>query len=220
MQKANLSLIHEILPPKNKLEKAPLLLLLHGYGSHEQDLFSFAPMLHDNYFIVSARAPISLGFGGFAWFDINIENGLKVRDYNQAKDSLDQVKAFIQEVHEAYGTDPAQTDLLGFSQGCMMSYALALNEPEKFQNIMALSGYVLKEIVPENYKVDAIKHLNFFVSHGTMDDVLPVDGARQTVKMLEQMKLAHQYREYPIGHGVSPENFTDLKLWLKERGRL
>lgn len=218
MKKENLSLVHEILTPKLKVENPPLLLLLHGYGSHEQDLFSFAPMLNEKYFIVSARAPVSLGFGGFAWFDISIDNGLKIRDYDQAKASLNQIEIFIKEVQQAYGVETTQTDLLGFSQGCMMSYALAFNNPSKYRNVMALSGYVIKELVPENYKTTELENLSFFVSHGAIDDILPVEGARLSVEMLEQMNVAHQYREYPIGHGVSPENFADLQKWLRKRG--
>lgn len=217
MKKENLSLVHDILEPKVKTENPPLLLLLHGYGSHEQDLFSFASMLNQKYFIVSARAPISLGFGGFAWFDISIDNGLKVRDYGQAKESMALLENFILEVQEAYGVDSSHTDLLGFSQGCMMSYALAFNSPKSYRNIMALSGYVLKDMVPTKFKQLELQNLNFFVSHGSIDDVLPIEGARLSVGMLEQMQVSHQYREYPIGHGVSPENLSDIQKWLKAR---
>lgn len=217
MKKADLSLVHEILTPKTKVENPPLLLLLHGYGSHEQDLFSFAPLLNKKYFIVSARAPITLGFGGFAWFDISIDNGLKVRDYDQAKNSMEQIENFIMEVKEAYGVDSSHTDLLGFSQGCMISYALAFNDPKKYRNIMALSGYILKDLVPEKYKETDLINLDFFVSHGSIDDVLPIEGARLSAGMLEQMNVSHEYREYPIGHGLSPENFADLQRWLGKR---
>ena len=60
-------------------------------------------------------------------------------------------------------------------------------------------------------------NLDFFVSHGSIDDVLPIEGARLSVGMLEQMNVSHQYREYPIGHGINPENFADLQKWLRER---
>lgn len=215
MKKADLSLVHKILPPNVKTENPPLLLLLHGYGSHELDLFSFASILNQNYFIVSARAPISLGFGGFAWFDISIDNGLKIRDYDQARSSMAQIEKFILEIQDAYGVNTSYTDLLGFSQGCMMSYALAFNDPTRYRNIMALSGYVIKDLVPEKYKQLDLKNLDFFVSHGSIDDVLPIEGARLSVGMLEQMNVSHQFREYPIGHGVSPENLSDLQKWLQ-----
>ncbi len=218
MTKANLSLVHEVLKPKNKTEKPPLLLMLHGYGSHEQDLFSMAPMLNDDCLIVSARAPITLPWGGFAWYEIDFDNrGGKMSNIPQAKESLEIILKFIDEVHEAYGTDPEKTHLFGFSQGCILSYALALNHPQKFQNIFALSGYILKDIIPEKFKSSELAHLDVFASHGTQDEVLPVEWARNAMKILEKLKIPHQYNEYPMGHGINNDCLEDLQQWMKER---
>ena len=69
----NLSLHHLVREPKIKLDKNPLLLLLHGYGSNEDDLFSFANELPDTYYIISARAPFTLQYGSYAWYSINFD---------------------------------------------------------------------------------------------------------------------------------------------------
>lgn len=221
MTKTDLSLVHEVLEPKTKSENPPLLLMLHGYGSHEQDLYGMAPMLNEKCLIVSARAPISLPFGGFAWYEIDFNAaGGKMSDIPQAKKSLEAILKFIDEVHEAYGTDPKQIHLMGFSQGCILSYGLALNHPTKFQKILALSGYILQDIVPTKYSPSELTHLDIFASHGSMDEVLPVQWAQNSMKVLEQLNIQHQYREYPVGHGVSPECFDDMKRWMKDRGLL
>ena len=73
----NLSLEYKIQEPKIKLDKNPLLLLLHGYGSNEADLFSFASELPDKYYIVSARAPYDLQYGSYAWYAINFDAVIK-----------------------------------------------------------------------------------------------------------------------------------------------
>ncbi len=221
MIKTDLSLVHEVLSPKQQTDKPPLLLMLHGFGSHEQDLFGMAPMLNDKCMIVSARAPISLQWGGFAWYEIDFANpGGKMNNIPQAQESLKKILQFIEEVHQAYGTDPEQTHLMGFSQGSILSYALALNHPKKFQKVLALSGYILKDIIPEKYNPSDVSHLSVFASHGTQDEVLPVEWARNSMKVLEQLKIPHHYREYPIGHGVSPECFEDMKSWMKEQGMM
>lgn len=218
MTKANLSLTHEVLEPKNKTEKPPLLLMLHGFGSHEQDLFSMAPMLNDDCLIVSARAPLTLPWGGYAWYEIEFDNsGAKKSNVPQAKDSLEIILKFIDEVHNAYGTDPEKTHLFGFSQGCILSYALALSHPQKFQKIFALSGYIMKDLIPEKFKSSELAHLDVFASHGTQDEVLPVDLARNAVKILEKLKVSHQYKEYPMGHGINQQCFDDLQKWMRER---
>ena len=69
----NLSLEYKIREPKIKLDKNPLLLLLHGYGSNEEDLFSFATELPDEYYIISARAPYDMQYGSYAWYAINFD---------------------------------------------------------------------------------------------------------------------------------------------------
>lgn len=217
-----LSLVHKVLKAeKPDSEKPPMLLMLHGYGSHEEDLFSMAPMLNEKCTVVSVRAPISLAWGGFAWYEIDFDNlGDKMNNIPQAKESLEKISLFIKEAQAAYGTDPERQWLIGFSQGAILSYALSLQNPVPYSKVMALSGYVLKELVPEKYKEGSLSHLDFFVSHGTMDEVLPVEWGRQGIKVLEQLKISHQYREYPMGHGVNPQCFDDLKMWMRERGMI
>lgn len=222
MLSEDIQLVHEVLEPNQKSDKPPLLLMLHGFGSNEQDLFSMAPMLNNKALIVSLRAPISLPWGGFAWYEIDF-NKLgkgKMSNLEQARSSLDLLQKEISKIHERYGTDPAQTWLMGFSQGCILSYALSLNQPEYFSRVLALSGYILKELVPEKYAVDELRKLDFFVSHGVQDEVLPVEWARTSVSVLEKLRISHQFREYPMGHGVNPACFDDMKKWMKERGML
>ena len=69
----NLSLEYLIREPKIKLDKNPLLVLIHGYGSNEEDLFSFATELPEEYYIVSARAPYNMQYGSYAWYAINFD---------------------------------------------------------------------------------------------------------------------------------------------------
>ena len=78
--------------PKITSENPPLLLLLHGYGSNEEDLFSFAEELPDELLIVSPQAPLSMGFGSYAWYSINFDeiNG-KFSDLKEAKESIDKI---------------------------------------------------------------------------------------------------------------------------------
>ena len=219
METASLSLVHNVRPPRKEVQNPPLLLMLHGYGSHENDLFGFAEELPPEFFIVSARAPYSLGFGGFAWYEINFDQlGTgKMSNVEQAAASRDLVFKFIEEVKEAYQLSNSPLWLMGFSQGTILSYSLVLNRPQLFTKVLALSGYVLKDIVPTQYKPADLNHLDFFISHGTEDPVLPIEWARQTVKMLEQMQVSHLYREYRMPHGVNPECFGDIKKWIGER---
>jgi len=202
--------------PKVKHDKNPLLLLLHGFGSNEEDLFSFAPELPDDSYVISVRAPYDLQPYGHAWYAIHFDaDENKFSDNVQAKQSVEIIASFIDEIVKQYPIDAKNVTLIGFSQGAILSYATALTYPEKVTKVVALSGYFNQEILPEVIDTKAISHLKFFISHGSVDQVIPVDWARKAKPALENLGLEVEYQEYPIGHGVSPKNFFDFKNWLQ-----
>ena len=212
-----LSLEYLVREPKIKLDKNPLLLLLHGYGSNEEDLFSFATELPDEYYIVSARAPYNMQYGAYAWYAINFDaDENKFSDHEQAKISRDLIAQFIDELVQTYPIDSKNVTLVGFSQGSILSYAIALSHPDKVQRVVALSGYVSEPILEENYLRNDLSKLKIFHSHGTVDQVIPVEWARKTKPFLEKLGINTTYKEYPVGHGVAPQNFYDFKNWLLE----
>lgn len=214
----NLSLYHLVREPKIKLDKNPLILLLHGYGSNEQDLFSFASELPEEYFVISARAPYDLQYGSYAWYAINFDaDENKFSDHEQAKTSRDLIAGFIDELIENYPIDKENITLVGFSQGTILSYAVGLSYPEKLQRIIALSGYLNEEIIKDNFQENDFSNLKMFISHGTVDQVIPVDWAKKAPAILEKLGIKTVYKEYPVGHGVAPQNFFDLKNWLESK---
>ncbi|MDP2541374.1 alpha/beta hydrolase [Tenacibaculum discolor] len=211
-----MSLQYIVREPKTSNANPPLLILLHGYGSNEQDLFSFAEELPDDLLIVSARAPHDMGYGGYAWYAINFDsvNG-KFSDLKQAAESVDKIASFIDEIKEKYNTNPDKTFLLGFSQGAILSYALSFKYPNKVKHVVALSGYINEELLPA--EIDNSIATDYYISHGTVDQVLPIDWARKAPVLLKDFKLANVYSEYPVGHGVAPQNFYSFKSWIEER---
>ena len=202
--------------PKTIKDQNPLLILLHGYGSNEEDLFSFAPELPDDSYVISVRAPYDLQPYGHAWYAIHFDaDENKFSDNVQAKQSVEIISSFIDEIVKQYPIDTNNVTLIGFSQGAILSYATALTYPEKISKVVTLSGYFNQEILPEVIDTKAISHLKFFVSHGSVDQVIPVEWARKAKPALENLGLEVEYQEYPIGHGVSPKNFYDFKNWLQ-----
>ena len=211
-----MSLQYIVREPKTSTSNPPLLILLHGYGSNEEDLFSFAEELPDDLLIVSARAPHDMGYGGYAWYAINFDaiNG-KFSDLVQADESIDKIAIFIDEIKEKYNTNPDKTFLLGFSQGAILSYALSFKYPNKVQHVVALSGYINEELLPT--EIDNSITTDYYISHGTVDQVLPIDWARKAPIILKDLKLKNEYSEYPVGHGVAPQNFYSFKNWIEKR---
>jgi phospholipase/carboxylesterase len=210
-----LSLYHLVREPKIKKEKNPLLLLLHGYGSNEEDLFSFASELPEDYYVVSARGPFDLSYGSHAWYAINFDaDENKFSDIGQARASRDIIARFIDELVANYPIDAENVTLIGFSQGCILSYAVAVSYPEKVQRVVAMSGYWNPEIAVDDYLENDCSKLRIFASHGTVDQVILVEWARKSIPALQVLGIEIVFKEYMVGHGVAPQNFFDFKHWL------
>ncbi|MDG1054536.1 MAG: phospholipase [Flavobacteriaceae bacterium] len=210
----NQVLDYRIRRPLKEGGKTPILFLLHGYGSHEEDLYSFANYLPEEYLIISLRAPLTLGFGGYAWYSIHFnEQQDKWSDDAEAKRAQEIILYNIDYHLEQFKLEGQKVSLLGFSQGAILSWAVGLSHPERIDKIIALSGYVNEDIF--GYAKEGLDQLRIFSSHGTEDPTLPVDWARKGIALVEKKDLKVEYKEYPAGHSINPENFADLLAWLK-----
>ena len=217
MTNTSLSL-HHIVRRSSLAQNAPLLIMMHGYGSDENDLFSFSTELPEELFIISVRAPYPMQPNGNAWYAINFDADQgKWNNNEQAKQSRDLIATFIDEAIAEYPVNKNNVTLFGFSQGSILCYAVALTYPEKVKNIVALSGYINKDILPEDIHKQDYSNLDFYCSHGSVDQVIPVAWARQTGPFLNSLHIKHKYSEFPVGHGVAPQNFYELKDWLNKR---
>jgi phospholipase/carboxylesterase len=210
--------LHAKIRPSLIKKNAPLLVLLHGYGSDESDLFSFADELPNELFILSLRAPHKLQPYGNAWYAINFDaQQNKWNDVEQAQEAMKIIVSCIEQACTQYDLDKNNVSLLGFSQGCILSMALAINHPELIKNVIGLSGYVCEEFIEEDRTKKDFSHLDFYCSHGSSDQVIPVDWARETPNFLTEKGIKHKYSEFPVGHGVAPQNFFEFRKWLIER---
>ena len=97
-----------------------------------------------------------------------------------------------------------------------MGQNLFLNHTKKFKKGICLSGYYDKNIVGNQEKNDAHNDLSIFISHGIEDTVIPIDWARNSPIYLKDLKIKNEYHEYLCGHGLNPENYSDMMKWINE----
>ncbi|UAM99605.1 phospholipase [Polaribacter litorisediminis] len=212
----NNNLKYIVRKPLKEVANPPLLILLHGYGSNEKDLFSFAEELPKELLIISLQAPYEMGYGAYAWYAINFDDIQgKFSDLKQAKESVDKIASFIDEIKIKFNTNTSKTFLLGFSQGAILSYSLSFFYPNKVNYVIALSGYINTELLPNEISKNI--ETAYYCSHGAVDQVLPVDWARKSAPFLNNLGLQNVYSEYPVGHGVAPQNFYSFKSWIEKR---
>lgn len=215
MSPTPLSLEYLLRPSSIQSGKIPSIFMFHGYGSNEEDLFSFASELPEELLVISVRAPYDLEPFGHAWYAINFDAEYgKWSDDEQAKVSRNKIVSFIEEASNVYNLDKENITLLGFSQGTILSYSVALSFPEKIKNVVALSGYINESILLGDYDTKDHSSLNIYASHGQVDQVIPLEWAQKTPDFLKALNINHKYEEFPIGHGVSQQNFYSFKEWL------
>ncbi len=196
-------------------DKPPLLLLLHGFGADEVDLLGLASFMDKRFFVASARAPFSLSYGGYAWFEIYFEpTGISINE-QQFKESREMIQPFIEELIQAHDLDPQRIYLCGFSQGSMMALTNLLSNPEKLAGLVCMSGRSSPEMLPQKLNEEALTDFPIMVTHGTLDPVLPIENGRATREFLSKLPVDLSYKEYEMGHEISPESLSDIRLWLE-----
>ncbi len=212
----SLSLAYLVREARIKSTHPPLLLLLHGYGSNEADLFSFAPQLPDKFLVISAQAPNKLATNSYAWYPLNFEAGqpaFKVADFEKSRK---QLLNFIEELKKKYTIDTTQIYLCGFSQGAVMSYAIALTQPEIVKGIAVMSGRIPEELKPMVSKSSALKNVRLFISHGKNDPVINYATALAAVDFLHTLGLIPLFKSYEAVHEINAAMFNDLLEWLNQ----
>ena len=203
--------------PKNITPETTILFMLHGYGSNEQDLFSFVPTLPEDWIVVSFRALKECPFGGYSWYDIDLNDPEKFIEVSQANEALNILLKDMLKISNHYGLANNATHLCGFSQGGILCYALALSCPEMFNKVAILSAYpeekILKNTVKDKKKLE---RLRFFVSHGSDDAIIPFDWGRKGADLLYDLSCFFTFREYINGHGINQKNYMDLMNFLEK----
>jgi phospholipase/carboxylesterase len=215
---AQLSLTHLTRKPEAPSSgQPPALILLHGVGSNERDLFGLASELDPRFFIVSARGPITRQPGSYAWFSVQfLPTGFLI-DENEAEDSRQLLLRFTDEVVAEYRLDPKRVFLMGFSQGCIISLYTAVTEPERYRGVVGMSGRLLPQAVPKLASPDRLKGFPLLIVHGTEDTTIGIDYGRSIRDQLSKLPVDLDYREYPMGHWVKPQSLADVKDWLTRR---
>ena len=194
----------------------PLLLLLHGVGSNESDLFQLAAQLPDEYLIITARAPIAQGRNSFKWYDIDFSTGRPVMNDAQAAESLRLLKRFVEQLKSLHTWDHDRLIVGGFSQGAIMAYNIGMTEPELVHGVIALSGRVVESIKPL-VAPGITGNLMALIVHGTQDRLLPLAYARQAKHFLEEYEVAVDYHEITAGHTITSETIELINGWLTTR---
>ena len=189
------------------------LVLFHGRGADEHDLFPLIDMLDPERRLlgVTLRGPLSLPPGGAHWYVVP-RVGFPDRDTFQG--TYEAVGAELERILAERDLPAERMVLGGFSQGAVMSYALGLGEGRpRPAGIMALSGFIP---TVEGFGIDPANAagLPVAIGHGEHDPVIGVEFARDARRQLTEAGADLTYRESPMGHSIDPGFLDELRGWL------
>ncbi|WP_185869654.1 alpha/beta hydrolase [Blattabacterium cuenoti] len=200
---------------KSIKKNSSLFLMLHGYGSNEKDLFFFLEKdIPENFFIISLQGIYSNGINKYSWYDIDFSDEKKLIHISQAKKTIQKISFFIDEAIKEYKLKKNEVWLCGFSQGAILSYSIAFIKPNIVKKVIALSGYLENYIIPKKINKKIYYDLNFFISHGIYDTIIPIKKVKKGLKFLEKNQISYLYKEYESGHNINILNHKDLMNWI------
>jgi phospholipase/carboxylesterase len=189
-----------------------LLVLMHGVGSNEQDLFGLAPYVPPHFHVLSLRAPFGLGPGSYAWFQFDVRpDGSRAIDGEQELASREALTREIAAHAQRLGVPPERVLVGGFSQGGIMGLSLLLTQPSLMQGAFALHSRLLPEVLTLAAPAAELAGKQLWVSHGLQDMVIPLAQAQRIREHFGALPVALDGADFPGGHELRP---AELQQWI------
>jgi phospholipase/carboxylesterase len=198
---------HDLIPARER-ESRRLMIMLHGLGDSIEG-YRWLPeamaLPWMNYLLVNAPDDY---FGGYSWFDFE---GEMVPGVERSRILLFELLDALRT--RGFPTD--QTTFGGFSQGCLMATEIGVRYPHRFAGVVGISGYVCE---PERLAAErspVALQQRFFITHGTLDPLLPCDQARAQVALLKSAGLRIDWREFPKAHTITEPELDLMREFVR-----
>jgi phospholipase/carboxylesterase len=197
--------IFRIKTPSQKADASKLMLLLHGHLGNEKSMWILTKKLPKSYTFIAPRAPVKTGENQYSWHEISQQwPGL-----DHYKDLAEMLLDRVHKWCEDNAIECNRFDVMGFSQGAVMAYALAFLYPEEVGKVAALASFI-----PQGWKSEidprSIKNKSFFIAHGTEDEIIPIQKASKAAEWLNENGADIRFCKADIGHKLSADCFKGL----------
>ena len=196
----------------------PTIFAMHGWGSNAMDLVGLAPFVAGGkLLVICPQGPHEVEIGavnGYGWYQMRPGSQ---PDEGKVAPAVEELRMFIEEASARYPVDKQKVVALGFSQGGMMAYNLAMRWPEKFAALVGIGTAFPEYLVELVSNHEAIQHLPTMVQHGRADPMLEIARARKSVETLRSLKVPVIFNEYDGGHEVTADGVRDLSAFLLEK---
>lgn len=197
----------------------PTVIALHGWGAGAHDLLGLAPMLHGGRaLMLCPQGPVALPIGGgmygYGWFPLVPG---EPPDPAAFRHGAERLRRFVDVALDRYPVDRERVVVAGFSQGGLMAYDLGLRDPERCAGIVGLSTWFPPPLAADIPRRPEHESLPVLVMHGTTDQMVPVERARESREALRAYGVGLTYRELDMGHEIRPDALRVVVRWLEEK---
>lgn len=186
-----------------------LLLLFHGWTGDENSMWIFSSRIPKNYLLIAPRGITRTPLGGFGWQEAKSNAWPNATNF---KPAVEKILSLLENV-DFPGIDPSKFDLMGFSQGAALAFAMAFSFPERIGKLAGLSGF-LPDGLDEKITNGVLEGKKVFVAHGRHDEMVPIEKAREVVQALKAAKAEVVYCEEDVGHKLSAGCFRGLNEYF------
>lgn len=198
-------------PPENMTD-AGILVMLHGWTGDETSTSVFTRSIPRDRWILAPRGIIKTSEGGYGWISHRPGRDATLALFLQVADKLRKAVTSWMELLEI---KPQPIHLLGFSQGAALALSYALRYPTEVERLACISGFL--PYLPENFKPDPnIGAVKFFIAHGSNDDMIPLERAREIEIFLKNGGADPVFCQHPSGHRISAGCFQKLAEFFNE----
>jgi phospholipase/carboxylesterase len=212
-----MELIHTVWEPTGE-GPHPTVIAMHGWGANALDLVGLAPYVAEGRFmIICPQGPLEVPIGptlGYGWFPIRMGGP---PDLDAIEAAVSSATKFVDLAVERYPVNRRKLVMLGFSQGGVMAYRMALANPARYAGLVALSTWFSPELKDAIADREALERLPTMVQHGRADDMIEIARARSSVEILRELRVPLAYREYDCGHEITADGLQDLSEFLDSK---
>jgi len=213
-----MKLVHAVYEPAGE-GPFPAIFAMHGWGSNAMDLQGLAPFIAGGRFLVICpQGPFEVEIGainGYGWYEMRRPG--TPPDEEKVAAAVDRLREFIDDACARYPVDPRKIVIVGFSQGGMMAYNLAVRWPERFAALVGIATAFPEYLADRVSNPEALAKLPTMVQHGRADEMLEISRARKSVETLRKLGIEVAFHEYAGGHEVTADGVRDLSRFLAQK---
>ena len=203
--------------PQGADESSPLVVAIHGRGDKPENWVDDWSTFPEKAWIVLPRAPLPWGSAppdggkpGSSWFELR--DGMTDADLGAAVGDA-EAKLWRGISHLMRDAKKKKLIVTGFSQGGILSFAMAARHPVEVAHAIPVAGSLAGPLLPKNKALAA----PLFAMHGTEDKVIRIEYGRGAVNAFKEQGNDATLKEYPgVGHQVTMEMRNDWRSALLE----